>query len=158
MRFANRVAITTGAASGMALLTSQRLAAEGARVVLTDVNEEAVKAAASDICEQGGEAIGVQVDVRCYDQVKSAVALALEQYGRVNILLNSAGGCSSRVHGRSECFHELPIEVIDWGLDVNLKGAVYFCHAVLGPMIEQKSGVVINMGSVDGVTGSYSLD
>ncbi|MEN6645556.1 MAG: SDR family oxidoreductase [Armatimonadia bacterium] len=158
MRFADRVAIVTGAASGMALLTSQRLAAEGARVVLTDVNEEAVKAAASGICEQGGEAIGVQVDVRCYDQVEGAVSTAMERYGRVDILLNSAGGCSSRVLGRSECFHELPIEVIDWGLDVNLKGAVYFCHAVLGPMIEQKSGVVINMGSVDGVTGSYSLD
>ncbi|MFO7946166.1 MAG: SDR family oxidoreductase, partial [Armatimonadota bacterium] len=52
----------------------------------------------------------------------------------------------------------LDIEVIDWGLDVNLKGAVYFCHAVLGQMIRQQSGVVINMGSVDGVTGSMSLD
>lgn len=158
MRFTDRVAIITGAASGMALLTSQRLAAEGARVVLTDVNEEAVKAAASNICEQGGEAIGVQVDVRCYDQVESAVATAMERYGRVDILLNSAGGASSRVFGRSEPFHKIPIEVVDWGLDVNLKGAVYFCHAVLGPMIEQQSGVVINMGSVEGVTGSCCLD
>ena len=60
--------------------------------------------------------------------------------------------------GRSEPFHQIPIEVVEWGLDVNLKGAVFFCHAVLGPMIERKSGVVINMGSVDGVTGSYCLD
>ena len=158
MRFKDRAAIVTGAASGMGLLTAQKLAEEGARVVLTDINLEAVTAAAEAIREAGGEAVGVQVDVRCYDQVKAAVALAVEKYGSVDILLNSAGGCSSRVFGRSEPFHELDISIVEWGLDVNLKGAVFFCHAVLGPMIEQKSGVVINMGSVDGVAGSMSLD
>ena len=158
MRFKDRAAIVTGAASGMGLLTAQKLAEEGARVVLTDINLEAVTAAAEAIREAGGEAVGVQVDVRCYDQVKAAVALAVEKYGSVDILLNCAGGCSSRVFGRSEPFHELDISIVEWGLDVNLKGAVFFCHAVLGPMIEQKSGVVINMGSVDGVAGSMSLD
>ncbi|MEW6356509.1 MAG: SDR family NAD(P)-dependent oxidoreductase [Planctomycetota bacterium] len=158
MRFRDKVAIVTGAASGMGLLTAQKLAEEGAKVVLTDVNLDAVAAAAEAIRTKGGEAVGVQVDVRRYDQVKGAVAFTVEKYGSVDILLNSAGGNSRRVFGRSEPFHELDIEVIDWGLDVNLKGAVYFCHAVLGPMIQQKSGVVINMGSVDGVTGSMSLD
>ena len=158
MRFRNKVAIVTGAASGMGLLTAQKFAEEGAKVVLTDVNKDAVTAAAEEIRKKSGEAIGVQVDVRCYDQVKGAVALAVEKYGSVDILLNCAGGCSSRVMGRSEPFHELPIEVIDWGCDVNFKGPVYFCRAVLGQMIQQKRGVVINMGSVDGVTGSYSLD
>ena len=158
MRFKDKVAIVTGAASGMGLLTAQRFAEEGAKVVLTDVNKDAVTAAAEEIRKKGGEAIGVQVDVRCYEQVKGAVALAVEKYGSVDILLSCAGGCSSRVFGRSERFHELPIEVIDWGCDVNFKGPVYFCRAVLGQMIQQKSGVVINMGSVEGVTGSYSLD
>lgn len=158
MSFKDKVVIVTGAASGIGLLTAQRFAEEGAKVVLTDVNKDAVTAAAEEICKKGGEAIGVQVDVRCYDQVKGAVGLVVEKYGRVDILLNCAGGNSARVFGRSEPFHELDIEVIDWGLDVNFKGPVYFCHAVLGPMIKQKSGVVINMGSVDGVTGSYSLD
>jgi 3-oxoacyl-[acyl-carrier protein] reductase len=158
MRFKDRAAIVTGAASGIGLLTAQKLAEEGAHVILTDVNLDAVTAAAAEICKKGGDAIGVQVDVRRYEQVKEAVALAVKKYGRVDILLNCAGGNSARVFGRSERFHELDIEVIDWGLDVNLKGAVYFCHAVLGHMIQQKSGVVINMGSVDGVTGSMSLD
>ena len=158
MRFKDKVAIVTGAASGMGLLTAQQFAEEGANVVLTDVNQDAVTAAAEEIRTKGGVAIGAQVDVRCYGQVKDAVALAVEKYGSVDIMLNCAGGNSARVFGRSEPFHRLDIEVIDWGLDVNLKGAVYFCRAVLGQMIAQKSGVVINMGSVDGVTGSMSLD
>ena len=158
MRFKGKVAIVTGAASGMGLLTAQKLAEEGACVVLTDVNLHAVTAAAEEICEKGGDAIGIQVDVRCYEQVKGAVEFAVEKYGSVDILLNCAGGCSSRVFGRSEPFHELPIEVVEWGVDVNFKGPIYFCHAVLGQMIEQKSGVIVNMGSVDGVTGSMSLD
>ena len=158
MNFSGKTAIITGAASGMGLLTAQKLAEKSANVILTDVNEEAVKAAATEIRERGGNTMGIQVDVRRYDQVKSAVSSAVETYGRVDILLNCAGGCSSRVFGRSEPFHELDIEVVQWGVDVNFTGPIYFCHAVLGQMIEQKGGVIINMGSVDGVTGSMSLD
>ncbi|HCA48305.1 MAG TPA: hypothetical protein DEP45_13415 [Armatimonadetes bacterium] len=158
MRLANRVAIISGGASGIGLAAARRFVAHGARVVLADVDADAAYAAAAQLSAEGAEAIGVEVDVRCYNQVKAAVALAAERYGRVDILLNSAGGNAARVLGRSGPFHELDIEVIDWGLDVNLKGAVYFCHAVLGAMIEQRSGVVINMGSVDGVTGCGSPD
>jgi len=158
MRFKGRTAIVTGAASGMGLLTAQRFAEEGARVVLTDVNEDAVRTAAEEIHEKGGESAGVRVDVRCYEQIEAAVAFAVEQYGTVDILLNCAGGNSARVFGRSEPFHKLDIEVIEWGVDVNFRGPIYFCHAVLGQMIGQESGVIINMGSVDGVTGSRSLD
>jgi len=158
MRFSDRVAIISGAASGMGLLAAQRFAQEGARVVLTDVNEQAVVEAAQAICADGGEAIGVRVDVRRFDQVQAAVEIAVARYGSVDILHNCAGGCSSRVFGRSEPFHELPIEVIDWGMDVNFKGPVYFCRAVLGQMIAQERGVIINMGSVEGVTGTRALD
>lgn len=158
MRFKDNVAVVTGAASGMGLLTAQRYAEEGAKVVLTDINGDAVTTAAADIREKGGEATGIQVDVRRYDQVKDAVASAVETYGRVDILLNSAGGCAARVFGRSEPFHELDIEIVEWGMDVNFKGPVHFCHAVLGQMIEQRHGVIINMGSVDGVTGSMAVE
>jgi len=158
MRFKDKVAIVTGAASGMGLLAAQQFAEEGAKVVLTDVNLDAVTAAAEQIRDKGGDALGVQVDVRCYDQISNAVERTLKEFGRVDILLNCAGGCSRRVFGRSEPFHQLPLDVIEWGVDVNFKGPVLFCRAVLGQMIEQKSGVIINMGSVEGVTGSMSLD
>ncbi|NLX05618.1 MAG: SDR family oxidoreductase [Phycisphaerae bacterium] len=154
MRFKNDVAIITGAASGMGLLTAQNLCNEGAIAVLTDTNRDAVEASAEDIRRAGGQAMGLQVDVRCYDQVEKAVAAVLAKYQRVDMMLNFAGGAETRVRHRHEPFHELPIEVIDWGLDVNLKGAVYFCRAVLGTMIRQKRGVIINLGSVTGVEGS----
>ncbi|MFA4944747.1 MAG: SDR family NAD(P)-dependent oxidoreductase [Lentisphaeria bacterium] len=153
MRFQDKVAIITGAASGMGLLTAQKFVAEGGKAVLTDVNAEAVETAAAEIRRGGGEALGLQVDVRDYNQVRDAVSRAIEKFGRVDVMHNCAGGSSTRIFGRKEPFHELPIEVIDWGLDVNLKGAVYFCHAVLGVMIQQKSGVILNMGSVTGLEG-----
>jgi 3-oxoacyl-[acyl-carrier protein] reductase len=137
----------------MGLLAAQNFAAEGGKVVLTDISEEVMNVAET-ITGNGGEAVGVVVDVRDYDQVRGAVSKALDTFGSVDVMLNSAGGSSTRIFGRSEPFHELPIEVIDWGLDVNLKGVVYFCHAVLGTMIQQQSGVIINLGSVTGVEGS----
>jgi NAD(P)-dependent dehydrogenase (short-subunit alcohol dehydrogenase family) len=158
MRFKNKTVIVTGAASGMGLQAAQEFAGEGANVVLTDVNQKAVRAAAAQIRMKGGTAIGVPVDVRRYAHVKKAVGLAVKTYGSVDIMLNCAGGSAGRVFGRHEEFHEHPIEVIDWGLDVNLKGAVYFAHAVLTPMIKQKSGVIINIGSIDGVAGSRAVE
>jgi len=153
MRFEGKVAMVTGAASGMGLLCAQRLAEEGARVVLTDVNANAVAGAAEALRKNGGDAIGVQVDVRDYGQVEDAVARTLKEFGRIDLLLNFAGGAEGRMLNCALPFHEMPIEVIDWGLDVNLKGVVYCCRAVLGTMIRQKSGVIVNLGSVTGVQG-----
>jgi NAD(P)-dependent dehydrogenase (short-subunit alcohol dehydrogenase family) len=158
MEFSNRTAIITGAASGMGLLSAQKLAAQGANVVLTDVNLEAVKTAAEAIRQTGGEALALRVDVRDYAQVKQAAATTREKYGRIDILINCAGGASIRVFGRPEEFKDLDIEFIDWGIDVNLKGPVYFARAVIGTMIEQKSGVIINIGSIEGQTGSKCID
>ncbi len=158
MEFSNRTAIITGAASGMGLLSAQKLAAQGANVVLTDVNREAVEAAAEAIRQNGGEALGLQVDVRDFNQVQQAAAAALAKYGRIDILINCAGGASTRGFGRQEEFKDMPVEIIDWGLDVNLKGPVYFARAVIGTMIAQKSGVIVNLGSIEGQTGSSCID
>lgn len=154
MEFKDKVAIISGAASGMGLLSAQMLADSGAKVVMTDVNLESVSAAANEICQKGGAAIGVQVDVRDYAQVENAANIALEKYGSIDILLNYAGGAETRVLQCHKPFYEQPVEVIDWGLDVNQKGTVYFCHAVMGAMVKQKSGVIITLGSVSGMEGS----
>ncbi|MCK6487439.1 MAG: SDR family oxidoreductase [Planctomycetes bacterium] len=152
--FTDQVAIITGAASGMGLLAARRLLAAGAAVLLVDANQEAVTAAVAGCAEAGGRAVAVVADVRRYDQVEQAAAQALQRFGRIDLLLNVAGGAETRVLGLPLPFHELPVEAIDWGLDVNLKGPVYFSRAVLPAMIARKRGVIINLGSVTGMEGA----
>ncbi len=158
MRFTDRVAIVSGAASGMGLRSAQRLAEEGAKVVLTDINQEAVCRCADDICAAGGQAVGTVVDVRDYDQITAAVELAEQTCGPVDLLLNCAGGASSRVVGRPVPWHEQAIDVIEWGLDVNLKGPVLFSRAVFGGMLERGRGVILSLGSLAGLTGCPCVD
>lgn len=153
MEFKGKVAIVTGAASGMGLLTAQKLAEEGAKVVLTDVNAAKLAECTEEITGKGGNALFVKTDVRIYAEVEAAAKFTVENYGRIDILINCAGGYCARVFGRSETFKDLPIEILDWGMDVNFKGPIWFCRAVIGTMIAQKSGVIINLGSIDGVTG-----
>lgn len=137
----------------MGLLSARQFAQEGAKVVLADINAADVEAAAKSICDGGGEAQGVAVDVRLYEEVQQVASRAEQYYGRIDILLNSAGGNPHRVCKSPGGFEVMDIAAIDWGVEVNFTGPIYFCRAVLPAMIRQKSGVIINMGSVDGVTG-----
>lgn len=143
----------TGGASGMGLLSGQELAKKGANIVLLDVNEEALETAAGSIRDIGGKVLPLVVDIRKFDQVEAAEKKAVETFGSVDILLNCAGGMSGRCCNNYTSFERLPIEVIDWGLDVNLRGTLYCCRAVLAGMMERKRGVIINFGSVTGEEG-----
>lgn len=154
MKTAVKTVLITGGASGMGLLLGQCYAKEGANVVLADINKQAL-----DVCVEGIRAyhqnvIGVQVDVRVYEQVCAARDAAVDAFGSIDILINCAGGAETRICGTTKEFHENPIEVYDFGLDVNLKGAFYFDHAVMAQMAKQKSGVVIHLGSITGEEGS----
>ena len=157
--FAGRTAIIVGGASGMGLLAGQDLAKQGATVILADVNGEKVEALAADIRANGGNAYGVKCDVRKVEDIENAVAFTREKGGSVDIMIYTAGGFAGRIFNCPEPFQSRPYEVLDWGIDVNLKGALLFCRAVIGTMIEQKRGVMIVLGSIDGVTGSaWSVD
>ena len=164
MDFKGKVAISTGAASGMGLLFAQSFAALGGDVVMCDVAEETLLEAASDINSRGGgRAIGVVCDVRDYAQVCAARDRAVEAFGRIDVMASFAGGTAVRMQGvdraRYPEFPDVPIEVYDWGIDVNLKGPFYFAHAVLAQMREQRSGLIINIGSITGVEGDgYGMD
>ena len=154
----NKVAIVTGAASGIGYLTAERFAMNGVRVALLDVNPTTVEVAAEKIRKQGGCADAYAVDIRDYAAVEAAVNETYRKYGRLDIIVNCAGGASSRVFGRKETFRDMPVEVLDWGIDVNLKGQIYMARAGIGYMMEQGSGVIINLGSVVGQTGGTSVD
>ena len=159
MDFTGKVAISTGAASGMGLLFAENFASLGGNVLMCDVNEEVLTEKVNAINEKGaGRAVGVICDVRFYDQVCAARDRAVEEFGRIDVMANFAGGFAMRMlkvdtSVYSE-FPDVPIDVFDWGLDVNLKGPFYFAHAVLKQMREQKSGLIINIGSITGAEGA----
>ncbi|MBR2612487.1 MAG: SDR family oxidoreductase [Clostridia bacterium] len=162
--FTNQVAISTGAASGMGLLFAENFAALGGNVVMCDVNEEVLMQKVAEINARGvGRAIGVLCDVRDYEQVCAARDRAVEAFGRIDIMANFAGGTAVRMCKVDREvypeFPDVPIDVYDWGIDVNLKGPFYFAHAVLGQMREQKSGLILNIGSITGAEGDgYGMD
>ena len=164
MNFTNQVAIATGAASGMGLLFSENWTALGGNVVMCDVNEAVLAEKVTEINSRGeGKAIGVVCDVRDYAQVCNARDKAVEAFGSVDVMVNFAGGTATRVLkvDKKEYpeFPDVPIDVFDWGIDVNLKGPFYFAHAVLKQMRQQEKGLIINIGSITGSDGSkYGMD
>jgi NAD(P)-dependent dehydrogenase (short-subunit alcohol dehydrogenase family) len=154
--FTGKVALSTGAGSGMGLLFAQNFAKLGGNVVLCDVNKDAIDKYAEEINSLNkGKAISVVCDVRDYAQVSSACQTAVQSFGRIDVVANFAGGTARRVLnvGREQDFPDIPIEVYDWGLDVNLKGPFYFAHAVLPYMRKQNSGLILNIGSITGMEG-----
>ncbi len=164
MNFTGKVAISTGAASGMGLLFAQNFAALGGNVVMCDVNEAVLKEKATEINIKGkGKAIACLCDVRDYTQICAARDLAVTEFGSIDVLVNFAGGYAPRIlkvdKEKYPEFPDVPIEVYDWGIDVNLKGPFYFAHAVLKQMREQKSGLIVNIGSITGAEGTpYGME
>ena len=149
-----KTVLITGGASGMGLLLGQCYAKEGANVVLADINQEALDACVAEILTYHPNVIGVQVDVRKYDEVCRVRDAAVDRFGSIDILISCAGGAETRICNARGEFHENPIEVYDFGIDVNLKGAFYFDHAVMAQMVKQNSGVIIHLGSITGEEGS----
>lgn len=164
MDFTKKVAIATGAASGIGLLFAENWAELGGDVVLCDVNAEVLKEKTLEINSRGkGRAIAVTCDVRDYAQVCETVNKAIEAFGRIDVLANFAGGTAVRMRNvdreKYPEFPDVPIDVYDWGIDVNLKGPFYFAHAVAKYMREQNSGLIINIGSITGQEGDgYGID
>jgi len=157
MEFSGKTVIITGGASGMGLLCGKRFAQLGANVVLTDINKEALSAAEKGIKDEGGSVISAAADVRDISQIEEARDAALNAYGSIDILVNCAGGASCRINNIKEEFKDFPIWALDWGIDVNLKGPLYFTRVVIGQMIAQKGGVIIYLGSIVGEEGGGGM-
>ena len=157
MEFENRTVMITGAASGMGQLSSHRFAQEGAHVVMIDVNKEALEAEAEKVKAEGGDVLPLVVDVRDWAQVEAAAQKTLEAYGSIDVVINYAGGSSSRIFHTGP-FCEKPIDTIDWCIDVNFRGPIYMARATFGQMLKQERGVFISLGSVTGWTGGSDVD
>lgn len=155
--FAGKVAVLTGAASGMGLRTAERLAAAGAKVVMCDLDEaklrqEAERLGRGESGTRGGQVVACPCDVRKFADAERAAQLAIDRFGAIDLLIPFAGGNEARICGTKGIpFYEQPVETIDWGIDVNLRGPVYFARACLPHMVAAKKGVICLIGSVMGV-------
>ena len=152
--FAGKTAVISGAASGMGLCTSRTLAEAGATVFMCDINGEGVRKAADEINAWGkGKAYAVEMDVRKFGDCERSAAEAIEKTGRIDLLICYAGGNEARCCSSYKPLYAQSQEVIDWGLDTNLKGSVYLSRACMPFMIKAKSGVIVTLGSVTGFEG-----
>jgi NAD(P)-dependent dehydrogenase (short-subunit alcohol dehydrogenase family) len=143
MRLEGKVALITGGASGMGMVASELFASEGARVVLTDVNDEAAAATATAITDAGGEAVSVHADVSKEAEARHMVDMAVDTFGRLDVLYNNAGvmlGDDGSVDAMDESIWDLT-------LAVNVKGVAFGCKYGIPAMIASGGGSIINVAS-----------
>lgn len=157
--FKGKTILVTGACSGMGLATVHSFAQLGANVVMLDVNEDKLKEESSALCAKGYSVIGLVCNVRSYEDIQNAVDTAVKNFGGVDFTVSYAGGFPGRMCNDNKPFWERSLETLEWGIDVNFRAPMYMVRAVFPVMKEQKNGVIINIGSIDGVTGtSWGLD
>lgn len=147
MRLQDKVAIITGAANGMGAKEAELFAAEGAKVVATDINEEVLKELVSSIQENGGDIIGIKHDVASEDQWKAVIKQTLDTFGGVDVLVNNAGISINK------SFAELSMEQWNQVMDVNLNGCILGMKYAIPEMKNRGSGSVINISSIGGLVG-----
>lgn len=148
MQLEGRVAIVTGAGSGIGKAIALRFAGEGARIVAADVVPDRAEAAAAEIAGAGGEALALGADVGSPEDAARIVAAAVERFGRVDILCNNAG-----IMDRMAPVADTPIDLWERVLRVNLTGPFLLCREAIPVMLRQNGGVIINIASVGGLHG-----
>jgi NAD(P)-dependent dehydrogenase (short-subunit alcohol dehydrogenase family) len=143
-RLEDRNIIVTGSAQGMGLAIARALFSEGARVALCDVNADALRPAAESLDPGGDRVLSRKVDVRNKVEVIRFVQEVKDAWGGIDVLVNNAGGALHTPHRLEQ------IEEADWDLvvDVNLKGAFFFCQAVIPLMAEQGGGAIVNISAL----------
>lgn len=150
-----KVAVITGAGSGMGAAMARRFAGEGMKIVVADIDLAAAESTAADIAAAGGEAIALRADVASQDAVQAMADQAWAHFGAVHVLVNNAGIVPS---GRYRPIWDFPLEDWQWSFDVNLMGVVHGIRAFIPRMIaEGVDGHVVTTASIAGlISGSGS--
>ena len=149
MRLQDKVTIITGGASGMGRVAASMFAAEGARVVVADVTEQAAQSVVDELVAAGGKAIAVVADVSKEADAKRMVDETIAAFGRVDVLYNNAGIMPEADHS------VIDTSVDDWDrvMAVNVRGVFLGCKYAIPKMVEQGSGSVINISSFVAIVG-----
>ncbi|MBE0639931.1 MAG: beta-ketoacyl-ACP reductase [Bacteroidales bacterium] len=148
-RLKDKIAIITGGADGIGKAISGRFAAEGAVACIWDIQREKGLTLAVEIVKTGGKAAFFQVDTANFDQVEEATKQIIEQYGKIDILINNAGIT------RDATFRKMTHEQWNQVLDVNLTGVFNCTKAIVPFMLDKGYGRIVNASSVVGIYGNF---
>jgi NAD(P)-dependent dehydrogenase (short-subunit alcohol dehydrogenase family) len=148
MKLANKVALITGAGSGMGREAAELFASEGARIAVADINEASAKETVALIAKAGGKAIALKADVSNSEQVRAMVEATVEQLGGLNIVYNNAG-----IEGNSDFLAQLKEEDFDRVIAINLRGVWLGMKYALPHLIKAGGGSILNTASIAGLVG-----
>jgi 3-oxoacyl-[acyl-carrier protein] reductase len=149
MRLRDKISIITGSARGIGRATALKFAAEGACVIVCDLDQASIDAVVKTITGQGGKASGFVVDVTDRSSIDAMVSAVIAKYGRIDTLVNNAGIVQdARMINMTD-------DQFDKVIDVNLKGTYNCAKAVIDAMLMQQSGVILNASSVVGIYGNF---
>ena len=140
-RVQDQVAIVTGAARGLGEAISYRLAQEGARLVLGDIDETGLEATATKIRDEGGEVVTLIGDITEEEPASQLIESAIAHFGQIDILVNNVGG------SRNSKIWEMPVEDWDYTIKLNLRGTFLCSKAAVPHMIQRKQGKIICLSS-----------
>jgi NAD(P)-dependent dehydrogenase (short-subunit alcohol dehydrogenase family) len=144
----NKVALITGSGGGIGGAIALRYAREGAKLALADIIAETAKSRASEVNSMGCDALAIATDVTNKDSVRQMVHTTLEKWGRIDILVNVAGGADRKP--------VVEMTETDWDhiVDMILKSVFLCCQAVLPAMLKQQYGTIVSISSIYGFTGN----
>ena len=147
------IAVITGAAGVLCSTVAKELAEAGVKLALLDIAGDKAEQVALSIRKAGGEAVGIGCDVLDPDSLKAAREQILSQYGRVDILINGAGGNKAAATTSADLsFFQMPPDALQWVMNLNLLGTIYPTQVFGEIMAEQKSGSIVNISSMASLT------
>jgi len=152
MRFAERVVLITGAASGFGRLAAERFAGEGAKLSLSDISEDRLAETADLVRSRGGDVVTSRVDVSDEADIAQQVQRTLEHYGQLDVAINNAG-----VGHALARLPDLPVEEFDRVMAINARGVFLGMKYQLPTMVERGEGAILNVASAAGVVGAGML-
>lgn len=151
MKLNGKVAVVTGAASGMGKAIAERYAQEGAKVIVADYNFEGAEKVVQEIVANGGTAVAVKTNVAQREDVENMIDTAVNEYGTLDILVNNAG-----IMDGFEPVGEIADEKWNRVLEVNLNGVMYAMRKAIPIFLNKGQGIIINVASTGGFSGAHA--
>ena len=146
-----KIAAVTGAGQGNGRAIARRLAADGASILATDIRHDLLERLEAEIGESGATIATAVLDASNVTDARRLMEAVVERYGRIDVLVNNAGGIVAQP------FPDVTEEAWDWTLDLNLKGLFFHMQEAAKLMMEQRSGTIINIASIAGISGGITL-